>query len=353
MARLSLCLIFAWALGFAQAAQAEQPKELALSSTNPRSSATEPAGSITPRVRGNDEGVGKSVVRFGAATPISAASDATNIVKIFTDPECNTTPLAEGTFDELEGEGIQVKVAPDSVTTFYANQAEIGDLANPSPCSKKSVTYYESSTAAPPSELPAGGGGSPVDERPAASGSPNAPAPPRLRTVPGGRANDNAPSIFGTAAGASQVKIFSNSGCAGAPVAIVSPAGLSAGVVVHVADNSVTDFAAISSANGKQSFCSSPATYIEDSTPPHVRITMGPGVKTRRHKAVFRFADISDEPTGTSFRCRVNHAKWRACHSPFKLKHLHFRRYVLSVSAIDQVGNTEARPVKRSFKVIH
>jgi hypothetical protein len=115
----------------------------------------------------------------------------------------------------------------------------------------------------------------------------------------------------------------------------------------------VTDFAAISSANGKQSFCSTPATYIEDSTPPHVRITMGPGVKTRRHKAVFRFADTGEEPIGTSFRCRVNHGKWKACHSPFKLKHLHFRRYVLSVSAMDEVGNTEARPVKRSFKVIH
>jgi hypothetical protein len=353
VARLSLCLIFAWALGFAPAAQADPPKELALSSTNPRSSATEPAGSITPRVRGNDEGVGKSVVRFGAAMPISAVSSSTNIVKIFTDPECNTMPLAEGTFDELEGDGIQVKVAPDSVTTFYANQAETGEPGNPSPCSKKGVTYYESSTAAPPSEPPAGGGGSPVDERPPAGGPPNAPAPPRLRTVPGGRANDNAPSIFGTAAGASQVKIFNNSGCAGAPVAIVSPAGLSAGVVVHVADNSVTDFAAISSANGKQSFCSTPATYIEDSTPPHVRITMGPGVKTRRHKAVFRFADISEEPTGTSFRCRVNHGQWKACHSPFKLKHLHFRHYVLSVSAIDEVGNTEARPVKRGFKVIH
>jgi hypothetical protein len=171
--------------------------------------------------------------------------------------------------------------------------------------------------------------------------------------VPGGRANDNAPSVVGIASGASQVKIFNNSGCAGTPVATVSLSGLSAGVVVHVPDNSVTDFAAISSANGKQSFCSTPATYIEDSTPPHVRITMGPGVKTRRHKAVFRFADIGEEPTGTSFRCRVNHGKWKACHSPFKIKRLHFRRYVLSVSAIDEVGNADPKPVKRSFKVIH
>jgi len=358
-ARLSPLLFALFALlAFAvnaTTAHAEQPKELTLSGTNPRSSPTEPVNSTTPRVRGSDEEIGKSVVRFGSLGAIAATSIPTNIVKIFTDPGCKTTPVATGTYKELNGEGIQVEVAPDSETTFYANQAEMGEPENSSSCTKKGVTYYESSTAVtPPSEPPpAGGGTPPAEERPASGGSPNAPAPPRLHTVPGGRANDNAPSVVGTAPGASQVKIFDNSGCAGAPVATVSPAGLSAGVVVHVADNSVTDFAAISSANGKQSFCSTPATYIEDSTPPHVRITMGPGVKTRRHKAVFRFADIGEEPTGTSFRCRVNHGKWKACQSPFKLKHLHFRRYVLSVSAIDEVGNTEARPVKRSFKVIH
>jgi hypothetical protein len=358
MARLSPLLLGLFALiAFTinvPAARAEQPKELTLSGTNPHSSPTEPVNSTTPRVRGSDEGIGKSVVRFGRLSPISAASSPTNIVNIFTDHECETTPVATGTYKELNGEGIQVEVAPDSETTFYANQAEAGEPGNPSPCTKKGVTYYESSTATPPSEPPpAGGGTPPTEERPASGGSPNAPAPPRLHTVPGGRANDNAPSIMGVAPGASQVKIFDNSGCAGAPVATVSPSGLSAGVVVHVADNSVTDFAAVSSANGKQSLCSAPATYIEDSTPPHVRITMGPGVKTRRHKAVFRFADIGEEPTGTSFRCRLNHGKWKACHSPFKLKHLHFRRYVLSVSATDEVGNTEARPVKRGFKVIH
>jgi hypothetical protein len=355
MARLSplLFALLAFAIN-ATPAHAEQPKELTLSGTNPRSSPTEPVNSTTPRVRGSDEGIGKSVVRFGFLHPIAAASSSTNIVKIFTDPGCKTTPVATGTYKELNGEGIQVEVAPDSETTFYANQAEEGEPENPSPCTKKGVTYYESSTATPPSEPPpAGAGTPPTEERPASGGSPNAPSPPRLHTVPGGRANDNAPSIVGAAPSASQVKIFDNSGCAGTPVATVSPSGLSTGVVVHVPDNSVTDFAAISFANGKQSLCSAPATYIEDSTPPHVRITMGPGVKTRRHKAVFRFADIGEEPTGTSFRCRVNHGQWKACHSPFKLKHLHFRRYVLSVSATDEVGNTEAQPVKRSFKVIH
>jgi hypothetical protein len=358
MARPSLCLLALCALiaiaANAATAHAEQPKELTLSGTNPRSSQAEPASSTTPRVRGSDEGIGKSVVRFAPARPVAAFSNPTNIVKIFTDSGCKTTPVGTGTYDELEGEGIPVEVAPDSVTTFYANQAETGEPGNPSPCSKNGVTYYESSSVGPPpGEPPAGGGTPPAGERPSPGGSANAPAPPRLHTVPGGRANDNTPSIVGAAPGAAQVKVFDNSGCAGQPVAVVSPAALSSGVAVHVADNSVTDFAAISTANGKQSFCSTPATYIEDSSPPRVRITMGPGAKTRRHKAVFRFADIGEEPTGTSFSCRVNHGKWKPCRSPFKLQHLHFRRYVLSVRATDEVGNTQAKPVKRSFKVIH
>ena len=354
MARPLLCLCAAsaafWAL--AATAHAEPPKELTLSGILPRSSEAAPANSVTPHIRGSEDGVGKSVVRFGPMSPIAAVGNPTNVVRVFTNPQCEGAPAGEGSYDELEGDGIEAEVAPDSVTTFYANQAEPGNLGEPSPCSKNGVTYYESSTAVtPPSEPPPADGGSPpATERPA---SPNAPIPPRLRTIPGSRANDNAPSIVGIAPGASQVKIFSNSGCAGAPVAVASPAELAAGVAVRVPDNSVTDFTAISTANGKQSFCSTPATYIEDSTPPHVRITMGPGVKTRRHKAVFRFADVGEEPTGTSFRCRLNRGKWKACHSPFKIKHLHFRRYVLSVSATDEVGNTGAKPVKRSFKVIH
>jgi hypothetical protein len=80
---------------------------------------------------------------------------------------------------------------------------------------------------------------------------------------------------------------------------------------------------------------------------------MGPGTKTRRHKAVFRFADTSEDPLGASFQCKVDHRSWKPCHSPFKLRHLHFHRYVLRVRGIDAIGNAEAKPAKRTFKVIH
>lgn len=357
-ARPSLCLLAAFfaiaLLGDAPVARAETPKELTLSGTSPRSTLTEPANSVTPRVIGSEEEIIKSVVRFGPTRPIAAVGNPANVVKIFTNSECDGAPVATGTYSELDGEGIQVEVVADSETTFYADQAEPADLEHPSPCSKKGVTYYESSTIVmPPEEPPAGGGESP-GRIPRPSVSPNAPVAPRIHTLPGGRANDNTPRILGSAPGADSLKLFSNVGCAGAPLAVVPPDELTAGVVVHVSDNSVTDFTAVAVANGRQSFCSPAATYVEDSTPPHVRITMGPGIKTRRHKAVFRFdATGEEEPIGTSFRCRVNHGKWRSCHSPFKLEHLHFRRYVLRVRATDDVGNTSVRPAKRSFKVIH
>ncbi len=79
---------------------------------------------------------------------------------------------------------------------------------------------------------------------------------------------------------------------------------------------------------------------------------MGPGVKTRHRKAVFRFTDITDDPPGTHFYCKVNHRKWRTCNSPFRLRHLHTHRYVLRVKATDTAGNAETKGVKRRFKVI-
>lgn len=357
--RPSLCLlsISIALMVFAPLARATPLEELSMHGTNPPSSLAEPANSTTLRVFGGEEEIIKSVVRFGFGRPITAAGgDPSNVVSLFTNSLCEKgTAVAAGPLGEFETEGIQVKVAPDSETTFYASQAELSEPENVSPCSQQGITYYESSTIVeePPSGGGGGGGGggNPGGGQPGASA--NAPVAPRLHTLPAGRANNNSPRLTGSAAAAERVKIFTNSSCAGSPVANISASELTAGVPIHVDDNTTTDFAGVSVAGSKQSFCSPPATYIEDSNPPHIRITMAPGAKTRRHKAVFRFADISEEPAGTSFSCRVDHGRWKACHSPFKVKHLHFRRYVLSIRARDEVGNTSAKPTRRSFKVIH
>ena len=356
--RPSLCLlavVTAIALLIAvPAARAVQPEELSLHGTDPSSSPAKPANSTTPRVLGSEEEIIKSVVHFGPSRPIAAAGGSpTNVVKIFTNPVCEQgTEVATGTLSEFETEGIQVEVAPDSETTFYANQAETSEPENTSLCSNQGVTYYESSTVVTPPEEPSGGGGGGSPMGGGQPGiSPNAPLAPRLRTVPSGRANDNSPRVTGSAAGAERVKIFTNSSCTGVPVANVSATDFAAGLTIQVNDNSTTDFAGVSVANDRQSYCSPPATYVEDSSPPQVRITMGPGVKTRRHKAVFRFTAGSEDP-GTAFKCRVNHGKWKSCHSPLKLRHLHFRGYTLRVRGTDAVGNAESKPAKRSFRVI-
>lgn len=369
MARLSLRLIaFAAALLTlalaAPAAQAEQPEPVALTGTNPVSSQAKPAASVTPLVEGRGDGAIISVVKpFGGRTrsPIaSAGTSPTNEVNIYANATCTGSPVQNGIVEKLEGEGIQVEVAPDSTTTFSAVQVDPNFPGEPSICSKP-ITYWNSSSASeppveeppkeePPTTEPPVTKPPTVDERPGAPSGP--PLPPRLRTVPSARANDNTPELLGSAPGADAVKIFTNSSCSGAPLDTVSVKELTAGVEVRVPDNSTTDFAGISVANGKQSFCSPPATYIEDSTPPHVRITMGPGAKTRRHKAVFRFADTSEDPLTTSFQCRVNQKKWKPCHSPLKLSHLKLHRYTLRVRGTDAIGNAEAKPAKRSFKVI-
>lgn len=356
LARLSLCLITAsialasgaLALSVAQAAKLPEVK---VTATNPTSTEQGPASSTTPLVIGHEEGGITIAIHRGSGlrAPVASAVEPSEEVALYTEPGCTGEPAAAGTINEFEGSGIQVKVAPDSVTNFYARHFDPSELNESSDCSKVGYPYWESSTVVtPPEEPPAGE--PPAEQRP---GTSNPPVAPHLRTQPSGRANDNSPRITGSAPSAERVKIFSNTSCSGSPVANVTADELGSGITMHVADNSVTDFAGVSIANGKQSFCSPPATYIEDSTAPRTRITMGPGAKTRRHKVVFRFADTGEEPLATSFQCRVNHKKWKPCHSPFKLRHLRFHRYTLRVRGTDQIGNGESKPAKRSFKVVH
>jgi hypothetical protein len=93
-------------------------------------------------------------------------------------------------------------------------------------------------------------------------------------------------------------------------------------------------------------------TYTEDSLAPRTRITMGPGVKTRKRKAVFRFTDATADPPGTTFKCKVDKAKWKRCSSPFHLKHLKLGLHSLAIRATDTAGNRERHPVKRRFIVV-
>ncbi len=372
MARSSLRLWFfaaaamLVALVTAQSARAEEPEPVALTETNPLSTQAQPAASTEPFIIGRGDGAIATVVNpfRGPRSPIAADINPNNQVEIYESGNCTGSPVASGIVDELEGEGIQVEVEPDSSTIFSAVQIDPTDPGNPSICSKP-ITYWNSSSASeppgeePPAKEPPAGGEPPAKESPTSKPPATvdrpatAPVAPRLKTTPAGPANNNTPRVTGSVSGADSVKLFSNSSCSGSPVATVSPAQLSGGVALRVPDNSTTDFTGVAVANGKQSFCSPPATYIEDSTPPRTRITMGPGAKTRHRKVIFRFADVGGDTLGTSFVCKLDRRKWKACRSPFKLKRLGYGRHTLRVVGADPIGNVEAKAAKRSFKVIH
>lgn len=281
----------------------------------------------------------------------SADPEAT--VWIYATSDCTGTPRASGSGAAFGSEGIQVSVADNSETTFHAmvTMAEFSTV-----CSTSSVSYREVTPVTPPG--PGGGGGGGGTGGGSVGGG--IPAPPdvtppvpRLRTIPGGGANNNTPLVTGTAPGAATVRVYSTPDCSGSPVAKGSAGEFAAGLPVQVADNTVVVLAAVAvSAGGKASKCSDPVTYVEDSLTPHTRITMGPAAKTAKRRAIFRFTDTTGNAPGTAFLCRVDKRKWKQCTSPLRLRGLRPRRYRIQVKATDPAGNAEQRGAKRSFRVV-
>lgn len=283
---------------------------------------------------------------------IIGSADVGSTVSIFTSVDCGGTPVGEGSAATFSGGGIQVGVTDNSTTTFYA-RASWAEL--PSACSSTSVTYREvtATPVTPPggSEGTPGGSSGGAGAGPAPSSRPL--APPKLRTVPGGRSNNLTPLVTGSASGAALVRIYKNASCDGPPVAAGTVPQLVAGFAVPVAENATTRFSGEAiNAVGKTSDCSEPVAYAEDSSPPQTRITFGPGVKTRKHVAVFRFDDIAEDPPGTTFLCKFDRAPWKACQTPLRLPRLRSKAHTLRVKGVDQAGNEEAAGVAWKFKVV-
>lgn len=345
-----------------------------LKATDPVSTAESPATTTTPLVFGEaepEEGIIINVARSalaGAAIGRGVVVDHPTEhpdyeILIFKGAGCAGPVVGQGSAGDFESVGIQASADADAKTALSAWQVDPAEPSVHSACSE-SFFYWEGNV--PPESDPGTGGGSGSGggstgpgqgQEGVGLGTPagNAkPAPPRLHMSPRARANDNTPSVAGSALDGTSVLVFSGDSCAGAPVAKGSAAQLSAGLQVQVGDNTSTTFSAVAVA-GQRSDCSAPVAYVEDSTPPRTRITMAPGAKTRKRKAVLRFADVSEDPPGTTFQCKVKagkRAKWRPCSSPLRLRHLRPRRYVVRIRATDLAGNLETKAVKRSFKVV-
>jgi hypothetical protein len=375
-ARLSACVLvaFSMALCIVSTAAAAAPPAPRLVTTNPGSTEGSPATSVTPAVLGEaepEDGIIIESVRLGARAVLAPVTMTVKTptahpgyeIQIFNGAECPGPPVATGTAKTLEETGITVGVVANAKTILSARQIDPIVPAEPSGCSNP-LSYWEGQIPVQetsPSGGSTGGGsgsggpgssepppGSAVGPAAPAKGKPDAPS---IHTSPSGRSNDLTPLVVGSAPGAGSVAIYRSSDCSGTPVAKGSPSQLSSGFEVSVAENVATTFSALAIAS-QHSSCSSPVTYTEDSTPPRTRVTMGPGVKTRKRKAVFRFKDVTEDPPGTAFACKVDKAKWKPCSSPFHLKHLKLGSYVVAIRATDLAGNVEPKPVKRSFIVV-
>ena len=261
------------------------------------------------------------------------STDPGTTIRIYANPACSGAPAGSGTDADFSGAGIQVSVPDNSTTTFYAAAFNKGV---PSTCSTTSVTYQEVT----PGTGGGGGGGTP-------------PSPPTLHVSPGRRANDNTPLLAGSAPGGAIVQIFDNPDCAGTPLLAGSATQFAFGFEAAVPDNSTTAFYGVAvDADGNTSACSpAPAVYTEDSSPPRTRITLGPGVVTRKRAAVFRFTDITDE-TGTAFLCKLDRGKWKPCQAPWRTPRLRAKAHTVRVKAVDAAGNQESVGAKSRFRVI-
>jgi hypothetical protein len=385
-ARLLACLLPIVALGAFTASASAAPPTPKLVVTNPASSESAPATSTIPAILGEAEPEDGIIIErapfFGVAdfgpvvnTVEKPTENPDYEIQIFDAPECQGTLYAVGTAEALEQGGILVGVAANSKTSFSALQVNPAEPGDPSGCSNV-LSYWEGSVASGDGGSGGGGsgeGGSTGAEGGGSGGStsggsssggspsggkvgganPAGPKPdaPNLHLVPGERADDLTPLVAGSAHGAESVTVYANANCSGSPVAKGSPAQLAAGFEVSVPVNTATTFSAVAVA-AQHSGCSDPVTYTEDSTAPRTRITMGPGVKTRKRKAVFRFTDVTEDPPGTTFVCKVDKKKWKPCSSPFHLKHLKLGHYLVSIRATDVAGNVERKPVKRRFIVV-
>jgi hypothetical protein len=324
---------------------------------------------MTPLVHGSSDGI--TISSFPGVSRRSAAiafSNPANTIRLFSDAGCSEQ-IGVGTTGQFDVNGIEATVKAEATTAIYANQTE-GALT--SECSSP-IFYTQTNNPPPSGEGPppggdggggSGDGGSGGSTPPGGSAPPSLgdspptppvahPAAPRLRLDPGGPANDNTPLLTGSAPGAAAVKVFPTPDCSGSVTSKGSQNQLEAGFPVQVGDNTTSSFSAVSvGTGGAPSPCSSPVVYVEDSTAPRTRITLGPAAKTRNRSPVFRFTDSAGEAAGTQFSCKVDKQRWKPCRTPLKLRKLKPRGHMLRVKATDAAGNVETAGAKRRFTVV-
>jgi hypothetical protein len=143
---------------------------------------------------------------------IKGMADPGSTVNLYAQAACAGPIVATGTAEQFASPGLTVTVSAGSTTTFWA-YAYIGNEA--SPCSASGRTYVED--PAPP------------------------PIPVVIDTVPASPSTDNTPSVRGTAADGTTVRLYTNATCTSELAGTGSAAEFaSPGLSVQVGDNTTT-----------------------------------------------------------------------------------------------------------------
>ena len=91
-------------------------------------------------------------------------------------------------------------------------------------------------------------------------------------------------------------------------------------------------------------------TWTIDATGPETTIESGPAEGSTSAASEVTFAFGSPE-AGATFECRLDGAAFAACPTPLKLTGLADGDHVFEVRARDAIGNVDASPVRRAFRV--
>lgn len=94
-----------------------------------------------------------------------------------------------------------------------------------------------------------------------------------------------------------------------------------------------------------------------DTLPPHVlkpvpaprARVLGLPARTSKRRLAIRF---SSDQAGSTFACRLDRRKWRACRSPFRTPRLALGKHTFRLKATGPTGVANPNPVVRSFRVI-
>ncbi len=85
-----------------------------------------------------------------------------------------------------------------------------------------------------------------------------------------------------------------------------------------------------------------------DTTAPETTINTGPKGTIAKDSALLKFSSSEE---GSTFRCKLDNAKFKLCTSPRRLRKLADGRHTFKVVAVDAAGNEDETPATLRFRV--